>query len=381
MLNAETTELLATIESFLDRHVGFDSVEKWDQEHKTPSFLLPHLADLGLLALPFPEKYGGYEQPWTLVSVVQECLAHRWYALGSILSRAVAFGGMSLMQYGTEEQRERHLPELMGGRNLFALALSEPEAGSDAGAVSTRASRTDDGWVLNGRKTWISDADDATHLVTIARSDPQSTGNRGLSVFLVPTDTEGISMTTLPKVGNNSMPSFDIGFEDVEVPHDALMGNVGDGMKHVGSTLHYSRASVASTTVGAAQRVVDIAQDHALTREQFGRPLAANQVIRHRLVDMQVRVNTARLTARHLAELISSGEDSRQWASIGKLTGTETLQYVADHGMQILASAGYDIHSPMQRIWRDARLYSFGEGSNEIQKELIARAMGIGAPL
>lgn len=381
MVNPETAELLTTIDGFLDRHVASEKVEAWDQAHRTPYFLLPYLAELGLLALPFPEKYGGYEQPWSIVSIVQERLAHRWYALGSILSRAVAFGGMSLMQYGTEEQREQHLPDLMSGRSLFALALSEPEAGSDAGAVTTRAARSDNGWVLNGRKTWISDADDASHLVTVARTDPQSTGAKGLSVFLVPKDAEGISMTVLPKVGNNSMPSFDIGFEDVEIPADALMGAVGSGMKHVSSTLHYSRASVASTTVGAAQRVVDLAQSHALVREQFGRPLASNQVIRHRLVDMQIRVNTARLTARHLAELISSGEDSRQWASIGKLVGTETLQYVADHGMQILASAGYDINSPMQRIWRDARLYSFGEGSNEIQRELIARGMGIGAPL
>ncbi|MPZ61893.1 MAG: hypothetical protein GEU93_11470 [Propionibacteriales bacterium] len=374
-------DLLESVGSFLDREVPFDAVEAWDQDHRTPYDFLPRLANLGLFGIPFPAHYGGYDAPWTVVSHVQEQLAHRWYALGSILSRVVAFGGMSLTEYGSEAQRETHLPDLISGKRFFTLALSEPDAGSDVGAVRTRARRSDRGWVVTGRKTWISDAQGASHLVTVVRTDAHSSGTKGLSVLLIPSDAQGVSMSVIPKVGNNSMPSFDIGFDDVEVPEDALMGTEGHGMSHLSSTLHYSRASVASTTVGAAQRAVDVARQHSLERIQFGRALATNQVIRHRLVDMQIKVDLARLTARHLAHLISTGADSRRWSAIGKTVGTETLQFVTDHGMQILASAGYTVESPMQRIWRDARLFSFGEGSNEIQRELIARHMGIGAPL
>ncbi len=260
---------------------------------------------------------------------------------------------------------------------MLALALTEPEAGSDAAAVRMRARKANGGWLLAGRKTWISDADGASHLITLARAKDSNGSDLGHAVFLVPRQTERLTMSVLPKVGNNAMPSFDIGYDDVFVSDDAVMGDVGRGFAHILSTLHYSRASLAATVTGCAQAVVDLSVAHVRQRVQFGKPLAAFQTVRHRIADMQMRVDQARLVVRHLAWMISKGEPARREASQAKVIATETLQFVADHGMQILGSAGYSAEGDMQRFWRDARLYSFGEGANEIHRDLIAKELGL----
>jgi alkylation response protein AidB-like acyl-CoA dehydrogenase len=184
-------------------------------------------------------------------------------------------------------------------------------------------------------------------------------------------------MTELPKVGNHAMPSWDIGFDDVFVEDDARLGDEGRGFRNLMSTLHYSRASMAATVTGCAQAAVDVALAHARERRQFGRPIGQFQVLRHRLADMQTRVDQSRLLTYHLAWLIGSGRACRREAAQAKIVATETLQFVTDHGMQILASAGYTVESDMQRYWRDARLYSFGEGTNEILRDLIARELSL----
>jgi alkylation response protein AidB-like acyl-CoA dehydrogenase len=373
----EQVRMLDAVTGFARRRLPPDEVRRRDREHLPPYDLLPELGALGVLALPFPAQYGGLDQPWTTMALVQERLAREAYFAASIVSRVVAFGGMSLMAYGSVEQKRRWLPELIAGRALFSLALTEPGAGSDAAALQTRAERTASGWRLHGRKVWISDAQGASHLVVAARSARGSAGAKGISVFLVPRDTPGIAMTELPKLGNHCMPSFDIGFDAVAVPDDALMGTEGAGFKHVLSTLHYSRASMAATNTGCAQAVVDLTIAHCKERVQFGRPLAANQAVRHRLVDMQMRVDQARLVVYHLAWLIVQGEPCRRQAAQAKVIATEALQYVTHHGMQLLASTAYAADSDMQRFWRDARLYTFGEGANEIQRDLIARELGL----
>jgi alkylation response protein AidB-like acyl-CoA dehydrogenase len=304
-------------------------------------------------------------------------LGQKAYMAASIFNRVVGFGIMSLLTYGSEAQREEMLPKLVAGRLLIALALSEPEAGSDAAAIRTRAVPADGGWRIIGRKTWISDAGGADYLLTPVRTDPNSTGSAGISLFLIPPQASGISMTGLPKVGNNCMPSWDIGFDEVFVPESAMVGVPGSGFSHLMSTLHYSRASMAATVTGCAQAAVDCALVHARERRQFGRAIGSFQVIRHRLADMQMRVDAARLMVRYLAWLIGKDRPCRREAAEAKVLATECLQFVTDRGMQILASAGYSLDSDMQRFWRDGRLYSFGEGTNEIQRNIIARELGL----
>ena len=374
-LTGEQRQMIDAVDRYLTQRLPREEILRRDAAHAPPYDLLPELGELGILGIPFDPAYGGLGEPWITLALVQERMAQHAYFAASIVSRVVAFGGMSIVTYGSEEQRRRFLPELIAGRALFALALSEPQAGSDATAMTTRAERVAGGWHIVGRKTWISDADGATHLVLPARTEKGATGSRGISVFLVPRRTEGIHMTPLDKPGNHCMPSYDIGLDDVFVPDDALLGREGEGFGHILSTLHYSRSSMAAAATGCAQAVVDMALAHARERIQFGKPLFANQVLRHRLADMQMRVDQSRLSLYHLAWMLSEGMECKRQAAQAKIIATEALQFVADHGMQIMASAGYSMDSHMQRIWRDARLYSYGEGSNEIQRELVSREL------
>jgi alkylation response protein AidB-like acyl-CoA dehydrogenase len=376
-LSDDQARMLDTLGAFLRKRLPADEVRRRDRDHIPPYDLLPEMGSLGLFRLAAPAEHGGLDEPWTSVALAQEALGRHAYMAASIFNRVVAFGVQSLITYGTARQQRELLPGLLDGRALFALALSEAEAGSDAAAIRTLAEKVEGGWRINGRKIWISDAQAATHLITVARTRPHPEKDGGITVFMVPRGSVGISMTILPKVGNNAMPSWDIGFQDVLVPDDAVMGEVGRGLPHVLSTLHYSRASMAATVTGCAQAVVDLALQHARARVQFGRPIGSFQVIRHRLADMQMRVDQARLITYHLAWLIGRGERSRRQAAQAKVIATEALQFVADHGMQITASSGYSSEGDMQRYWRDARLYSFGEGSNEIQRDLISKEMGL----
>jgi alkylation response protein AidB-like acyl-CoA dehydrogenase len=373
----EQEQMLRAVAAFLDRRLPPEEVRRRDREHIPPYDLMTEMAALGLFRLAAPCEHGGLGQPWTSVALIQELLGRRAYMAASLFNRIVGFGVQSLLVYGSAAQQRELLPELMEGRALFALALTEAEAGSDAAAVRTRAEKVHDGWRLNGRKVWISDADRATHLIVAARTAATDQREAGVTTFLVPRNSAGIAMTPLPKIGNNAMPSWDISLQDVALTDDAVMGEVGRGFAQVLSTLHYSRASMAATVTGCAQAVVDLALRHAKERVQFGRPIGAFQAIRHRLADMQMRVDQARLTTYHLAWLISRGERARREAAQAKVIATETLQFVADHGMQIMASAAYSAESDMQRYWRDARLYSFGEGGNEIQRDLIASELGL----
>ncbi len=370
--------LLDTVDRFCAHHLPPGEVRRRDAAHLPPYDLLPAMGEAGLFRLALPEEWGGIGADWRDVCLVQERLGWHGYTAASIFNRVVGFGAASLLAYGSDAQRAAMLPRLAEGRLLIALALTEPEAGTDAGAIATRAvPAPGGGWRITGRKCWISDARGADVLLVAARTRAGSKGAEGISVLLVPPGTPGVAMTELPKVGNHCMPSFDIGFDAVEVPADALMGEEGRGFRHLMSTLSASRASLAATTTGCAQAAVDAALAHAKARVQFGRPIGANQAIRHRLADMQMRVDQARLVVRHLAWLIATGQGCRREAAQAKVIATECLQYVTHHGMQILASAGYAAESDMQRWWRDARLYTFGEGTNEILRDLIARELGL----
>ena len=196
-------------------------------------------------------------------------------------------------------------------------------------------------------------------------------------MLLVPRDTPGISMTVLEKVGHNCMPSWDIGFADVDVDDGALMGEEGRGFRHLMSTLHYSRAGQAANGIGQAQNAVNLALQFAKERKQFGQTIGSFQAIQHKLADMQVKVNQARLLLYQLAWLIATGRPCRLEAAQAKLVASETFRDVTSAGMQVMASAGYAMESDMQRMWRDAGLFTFGEGTSELQRNLIAREMGL----
>ena len=376
-ISAEQQSMLDAVDRFLAQRLPPEEVRRRDAAHQPPYDLLPELGAMGVLGMVAPPQWGGLGLDWVSLALVQERLAQHAYFVGSIVNRVVGFGLMTMLRNGSAAQQQRWIPPLVQGTGLMALALTEGHAGSDAGAVETRAIPDAAGWRLRGRKIWISDADQAMALLVVARTDPDRRGSRGLSMFIVPRASEGLSMTPLPKVGNNAMPSWDIGFDDVLVPQDALLGPLNEGFSVLGSTLHYSRASLATTCVGSAQAVVNLCLAHLRDRHQFGRALSEFQVLRHRVADMQMRVDQARWIVRHLAWLIATGQPCALEASQAKVIATETLQALSNDAMQMFASQGYSAESDVQRIWRDARLYTFGEGTNEVQRDLIARHLGL----
>ncbi len=376
-ITEEQRAILDSVDRMMAAHLPPDQVREYDGRGECPPGLLRRFGELGILGIPFPERFGGLGGDWLTVTLVVERLGYHAAIAASLYSITVDFGGMSLLTYGSDAQRAALLPPLIQGEMQFSLALSEPGAGTDAAALVTRAERTAAGWRINGRKTWISSADTAAYLVTVCRTERGSTGNAGVSILLVPPTTPGVHMTRLHKLGNNSLTSWDIAFEDVEVPADALMGEEGNGFRHVMSTLQFSRSGQAANAMGQAQAAVDLAVAHAKDRVQFGRPLTQFQVLRHKLVDMQARVDQARLILYRLAWLMATGQPCRREAAQAKVLASETLQAVASDGMQILASSGYAAESPMNRILRDSRLYTFGEGANEMLRDQIARAMGL----
>lgn len=375
-MDAEDLSLiLRAVDRFCSDRLSPDEVRRRDEQHIPPYDLLPEMAGLGLIRAPFREEDGGLGLSWSAFCRIQQRLGYSAYFAGSILNRIVAFGGMPLIRFGTPAQREALLPLLLEGGALVALALSEPEVGSDARAVRTLARRDGDRWIISGRKTWISDAGGASHLLTLCRNGGGEGRSRPLTAFLVPREAAGISMMPMSKVGNNCMPSWDIAFDDVEVSDADRLGEVGEGFRTVAGMLAFSRASMSATALGCARAVLDLACDHAAGRVQFGRPIGQFQVIRHRLADMKCEIVKAELLVAELARLIDRGEPTEEISAMTKLAATETLQLVTGHGMQILASAGYAGESPMQRYWRDARLFTFGEGTSEIQREIIANCM------
>lgn len=369
--------LLASLDRLMERHLPRSEVRRRDREEDPPQHLLPLFAELGLFALAVPPAHGGTGPHWRVLTRVQERMAQHAFMAAVLFNRVVCFGMSSVMTYGSTAQQATLLPDLLAGRCLISLALTEPGAGSDAGAVATRAERNGDGWRLTGRKTWISGAESARFMVVAARTDAGSSGPRGVTLFLVPPDARGVSMTKLDKLGNRCSLSWDIGLDGVHVPHDSLMGELGDGFRHLMSTLNAARAGLAASVVGVAQAAVDDAVTHAKSRVQFGKRIGDFQVIAHRLADMQTEVDLARLMVRRLAELIDAGHECRREAAQAKLVATETLKRVTEHGMQIMASAGYADGSDMQRYFRDARLYTFGEGSSEILRGVIAADLGL----
>lgn len=376
-ITEEQRAILDSVDKFMSRAFPPDMVRDYDLAHRFPDHLLEGFGELGILGLPFPEEYGGLGADWMTVVLVQEHLGRHAAIAAALYSITIDFGGMSILHAGTENQKQGHLPDLIEGKTQYCLALTEPEAGTDAAALRTRAVRTADGWRLAGRKTWISCADSADYLVTACRTSEGDSKRHGISMLLVPKNATGVHMTALPKIGNNSMPSFDIAFDNVEIPGNALLGEEGDGFRVLMSTLQYSRSGQAANTVGQSQAVVDMVSAYVKERVQFGAPLSQFQVLRHRLVDMQMRVDQARLMLYQLAWKIDTGQRARSESAMAKILASETLQYVTHHGMQMMASAAYAEESDLSRHWRDARLYTFGEGTNEMLRDLIAREMGL----
>lgn len=329
------------------------------------------LGEAGLLSLPFAEEYGGGAQPYEVYLQVLEEIAAAWMSVGvgvsvhSLASSAVA-------NHGTDEQRSRLLSQMLGGAQLGAYCLSEPQAGSDVSGIKTRAVRNGDDFVINGVKQWISHGGVADFYLLFARTSDDA--GSGLSAFHIPAGLEGLSFgAPEKKMGLACDTTTQVIFEDATVPAGGLIGAEGDGMRIALGALDSGRLGIAACAVGLGQAALDVASRYATEREQFGQPIGQFQGLQFLLADMAAAVESARATYLHAARMRDAGKRFSRQASIAKLVATDAAMKVTTDAVQVLGGYGYTSEFPVERYMREAKVTQIFEGTNQIQRMVIAR--------
>jgi len=353
---------------------------EWDEAETFPAELFGRLGELGMLGVLIPEEYGGAGLGYVeYVAILEEIGA----ADGSVGLGVAAHNSLCtnhIYTFGSEEQRRTWLPKLATGEWMGAWGLTEPLAGSDAGGTRTTARRDGDSWVLDGEKTFITHASVGKVAVVMARSQPEKEKHHGISAFIVPLDAPGVAPGKKEsKLGMRASDTATLVMEDCRIPAENLLGEEGDGFIQAMKILDGGRISIAALALGIARGALDTALAYAPVREQFGRPLAANQMIRAKLADMGTLVEAARLLTYKAAVLKDRGQTVTQESSMAKVFASEAAVKVAEEAIQILGGYGYTRDYPVERAWRDAKLCTIGEGTSEIQRLVIARELLRGA--
>ncbi|MET8762426.1 acyl-CoA dehydrogenase family protein [Lentzea sp. NPDC004782] len=344
-----------------------------EENEKFPREAFRLLGRAGLLGLPYAEEFGGGAQPYEVYLQALEEVASAWMTVAVGLSVHV-MSCYGLATFGTREQQDRWLPEMLEGELLGGYALSEVQAGSDPAAMSTRAVRQGSEYVVNGTKAWITHAGVADFYTLMARTSPD--GGRGISCFLAPGETRGLTADTPErKMGLTGSITAQLQFDDVRFEADRLIGNEGDGLKIALSALDSGRLGIAACAVGLAQAALDEAVAYAKTRTQFGRPIIEFQGLEFLLADMAAAVESARATYLHAARLRDRGRPFRRQASIAKLVATDAAMKVTTDAVQVLGGAGYTRDFPVERYMREAKVLQIFEGTNQIQRLVIGRSL------
>jgi butyryl-CoA dehydrogenase len=344
-----------------------------DKTEEFPADNIRKMAELGLLGLPYPEKYGGGGGDYLSYAIAVEEVARACGSTALIFAAHVSLGCGPIFYFGSEEQKQTWLPRLLSGKGLGAFGLTEPEAGSDAGSTRTTAVRDGDCYVLNGSKMWITSGAIADVVIATAKTDPGA-GTRGISCFLVEKGTPGfIPGKNEPKMGLKGSVTSALSFEDCRVPAGNLLGNEGEGFRQMLITLDGGRISIGAMALGLAQAALDHATAYARERRQFGQPIASFEAIQWMLADMATEIDAARLLVYRAAALKDAGRPFGKEAAMAKLYASETAERAAFKALQIHGGYGYSREYPVERIYRDQRLCSIGEGTSEIQRLVIAR--------
>ncbi|MPZ93754.1 MAG: acyl-CoA dehydrogenase [Propionibacteriales bacterium] len=329
------------------------------------------LGQSGLLSLPFAEEYGGGDQPYEVYLQMLEEIAGAWMSIGVGVS-VHSLSSYAVSTHGTAQQRKDLLPDMLGGSQLGAYCLSEPQAGSDVSGIRTKAVRDGDAYLVNGVKAWISHGGHADFYLLFARTSDDA--KRGLSTFHVPADLAGLSFgPPEKKMGLTASSTTQVIFEDVRVPADRLLGAEGDGMRVALSALDSGRLGIAACAVGLGQAALDVAVRYAGERQQFGQPIGEFQGLQFLLADMAAAVESARATYLHAARLRDAGRAFSRAASIAKLVATDAAMKVTTDAVQVLGGYGYTREFPVERYMREAKVTQIFEGTNQIQRMVIAR--------
>jgi alkylation response protein AidB-like acyl-CoA dehydrogenase len=334
------------------------------------------LSETGLTGLPFPEEYGGAAVDSLSYFLVLEEIAKVSAALATSLSVHVSLCSLPLLAYGTEEQKQHYLPDLVSGAKIGAFALTEPNAGSDAGSGITTAVKQGANYVLNGAKIFISNALIGSVFIATGRTAADTPGPKGLSAFIVDRDTPGLTITKGDdKMGLLGGDWGELHFDDCLIPESKRLSDEGQGFKLFMRSLNIGRISIGAISLGLAEACLDASVQYAKQRQQFGKPIADFQAIQFKLADMGLKIEAARNLVYNAARLKEAGKDFALEASMAKLFASEMCNYCAKETVQIFGGYGYTKDFPVERYFRDARVMTLFEGTSEIQRTIIARSL------
>lgn len=350
-------------------------ISRMEEEERFPRELLQQMGELGLLGIPIPEEWGGAGADFLSYILAIEEISRVSATVGVILAVHTSVGTMPILRYGTEKQKQYYLPKLTSGEYLGAFGLTEPQAGSNAAEIRTTAVCQGDHYLLNGSKIFITNAEVADLYLVFAVTDP-SKGAKGISAFLVEKGTPGFTFgSPEKKMGLHGSNTGELFFENAQVPVDNLLGEEGQGYEIALSNLAAGRIGIAAQGLGIAIGAFDYALSYAKHREQFGKPIAQQQAILFRLAEMATKIEAARLLVYAAAEKRELGFPCKKEASMAKQFATDTAMEVATEAIQICGGIGYTKEVPVERFFRDAKVTQIYEGTNEIQRIVIAREL------
>ncbi|WP_342560245.1 acyl-CoA dehydrogenase [Psychrobacillus sp. FSL W7-1457] len=353
----------AEIEPFIERM----------EQGEFPREIIKKMGELGLMGITIPEKYGGSEMDFTSYVIAINELSKVSAVVGVILSVHTSVGTNPILYFGNEDQKQKYIPKLASGEYLGAFCLTEPSAGSDAGALKTKAVKKDDQYVLNGSKVFITNGGEADVYIVFASTDA-SQGSRGISAFIVEKDTPGFIIgKDEHKMGLHGSRTVQITFEDMKIPVENLLGEEGEGFKIAMANLNTGRIGIATQALGIAEAAFEAAVGYAKERVQFGKPIAANQGVGFKLADMGTAVEAARLLVYRAANMRDRGLPCGKEASMAKLFASKTAVDVAIEAVQVFGGYGYTEDYPVERYFRDAKITEIYEGTSEIQRIVISK--------
>ncbi len=348
---------------------------QWDHDAHLPDAVVAQLGELGLLGMIVPQELGGAYTDYVAYALAMEEIAAGDAACATMMSVHNSVGCGPILGFGTPAQKNRWLAEMAAGRIIGAFCLTEPQAGSEANNLRTRAELRDGKWVLNGAKQFVTNGQRAGVAIVFAMTDPEA-GKRGISAFLVPTDTPGFIVgKPEKKMGIRASDTCAITFENCAIPEENLLGNRGEGLKIALSNLEGGRIGIAAQALGIARAAFDKARRYASERVQFGKPIAEHQAIQQKLADMATQINAARLLVHHAAKLRTAGLPCLSEASQAKLFASEMAERVCSDAIQIHGGYGYLADYEVERHYRDARITQIYEGTSEVQRMVIARQL------
>ena len=352
-------------------------VQNCDEQQKPPREAFDALAKNGWLGLIAPESLGGAGGSATDLAVMLDVLGYHFEELGLWVFRNLTYGCYAVMKHGTKEQIEYLVPKVITGEMSFCFGLTEPDSGSDASALSTKATKQGDEYILNGRKVYTSGMDISDYCLLVARTSTLERKQQGITTFLVDTKLPGIEVKKLQTLGQRSIGTTEVLYSDVHIPASSILGKLDHGWTGADDYLCYERLCLSAARTGAARSAFEIALDYAKTRVQFGKPIGKFQAVSHKLAEMKSMLDIAQTMVYRYAWLMEQGKNTRQDAAILKLYTSESYKSISDMSLQILGGYGYCMEYPMQRFFRDSRLATIGGGTSEIQKNIIASSLGL----